>query len=217
MRNAVVMWLAATLLLGAGCGSLTRRSGAVPSPDLETLDTMVGERRMPVAPAAAPDSNVTGTAAVEEAPVTVAAVPEEAPEETATGAERLAAEEPAAPAEAAEGGTEALDAEETLPEPEPPAETAAAYRSVYLSGYRVQLMATTEPDRARDFAESVRPLFGDNVNVYVEYLAPYYKVRVGDCTTRSEAVLLLNRARKNGFSESWITATQIIDWTKGNR
>ena len=175
MRRSVWVAMIAVFLL-SGCGKLTKREGAAPGQDLETIDTVV-EETQPV---------------------------ERAPEETARQAE------PQEPVE--EPAVAAVPEEEAVPPPPPEPEPAASFESRFLPGYRVQLMATTEPDQAREFAESVRPLFEENV--YVEYLEPYYKVRIGDCRTRENATLLLNKARTRGFEEAWITSTQIIEKTE---
>lgn len=102
----------------------------------------------------------------------------------------------------------AIPEEEPLPEPAPEPPESASLETKYGSGYRIQILATREPEKARAFAESARPLFQEKV--YVEYLDPYYKVRVGDCLTREEAILLLMRVRRSGFDEAWITATLVV-------
>lgn len=266
MRNAILILSIIGLFLSSACGGLTRRSEAVPSRDLEILDTVVEEKRTLSRPAvvavSTPAEEVEFIEREEEPEVVVAAIPEDrTPVDEPAESERVAPTvdtetmdtaiplpeiarevkpEPAIettaemtvpdlPAESVEETrtpdppvkTVAGAEPDSVPMEEPPVESApepkaaASYRNVYLSGYRVQLMATTEPDLARGFAETVRPLF--DAKVYVEYLEPFYKVRIGDCEMRSEAVLLLNKARTLGFGESWITATQIIDWSEGPR
>ncbi|MBM3319422.1 MAG: SPOR domain-containing protein [Candidatus Eisenbacteria bacterium] len=111
------------------------------------------------------------------------------------------------PAEEAEPVLHAVPEDEPLPLPSAPPESASiAVRHV--SGYRVQLYATREPEKAKAFAESARAHFREKI--YVEYLEPYYKVRVGDCLTREEARLLLDRAKDAGFDEAWVTATLVM-------
>jgi hypothetical protein len=97
---------------------------------------------------------------------------------------------------------------DSTPAPPPPPQPAPSLGIRHVSGYRVQLYATREPEKARGFAESARESFGEKV--YVEYLDPYYKVRVGDCLTREEARLLLDRAKGSGFDQAWITSTLVI-------
>ncbi|MFH1680831.1 MAG: SPOR domain-containing protein [Candidatus Eisenbacteria bacterium] len=101
----------------------------------------------------------------------------------------------------------AVPDDDSLPAaPAPPESASLDIRHV--SGYRVQVYATREPEKAKAFAESARPHFGEKV--YVEYLEPYYKVRLGDCLTREEARLLQDRAKAAGFDEAWVTATLVI-------
>ncbi len=102
----------------------------------------------------------------------------------------------------------AVPDEEELPPAAPTPPESAAIEIRHVSGYRVQLFATTAPEIARNFAESARNHFEEKV--YVEYLEPYYKVRVGDCLTREEARLLLERTRAAGFDEAWIAGTLVI-------
>ncbi|NNE08378.1 MAG: SPOR domain-containing protein [Gemmatimonadetes bacterium] len=87
-------------------------------------------------------------------------------------------------------------------------EQADALQTTYISGYRVQLMATTDAEKAMEFAEAIQPAFSHSV--YVEYQEPFYKVRLGDCQTREEAVRILSAVRANGFDEAWITETMVI-------
>jgi hypothetical protein len=98
--------------------------------------------------------------------------------------------------------------EEKTPPPPPPPVESPSLDIRHVPGYRVQLYATREPEKAKAFAESAREHFDEKV--YVEYLEPYYKVRIGDCLTHEEARLLLERAKAAGFDEGWITETLVI-------
>lgn len=134
-------------------------------------------------------------------------------QETPEAGEELApvAEEPPAAAEKPaeiEAVVSAVPDDEEPPPPAPTPPESAAIEIRHVSGYRVQLFATTAPEIARNFAESARNHFEEKV--YVEYLEPYYKVRVGDCLTREEARLLLERTRAAGFDEAWIAGTLVI-------
>ncbi len=177
------------------------------------------ERIIPTAPPAVPadDSGAlpVGTIITDKGEIILpGSTPRPTEEETAVS-ETITPTIPAAaapesdPPHASEVEIAAVPEEETLPATDDDPTTAAAYESRFVSGYRVQLMATVEPNQAKQFAESVRPLFDDNV--YVEYLEPYYKVRIGDCKTREEASLLMRSARNAGFDQAWVTQTQIIE------
>jgi hypothetical protein len=45
--------------------------------------------------------------------------------------------------------------------------------------------------------------------VYLEYDAPYYKVRVGDCPTEEQGDELLKVSRRLGYPDAWLVRTII--------
>ncbi|MFQ5907100.1 MAG: SPOR domain-containing protein [bacterium] len=80
----------------------------------------------------------------------------------------------------------------------PPAETY---------GYRVQIGAFMSQSNADLFAAAARQKFTENV--YVEYIAPYHKVRVGDLLSREEAEALKAKALQLGYPGSFIVETMV--------
>lgn len=101
------------------------------------------------------------------------------------------------------------------PEPPPPAgavnagqgwTTPAPDRMTY--GYRVQIFASSQQKRAEEIAAEARTRFREPV--YVEYDAPFYKVRVGDCITRAEADALKERASALGYEAPWVAETMVL-------
>jgi 5-hydroxyisourate hydrolase-like protein (transthyretin family) len=86
---------------------------------------------------------------------------------------------------------------------EPEKEKATLPRKVY----RVQFFATQYPDEAQQMASTVRNQFSENT--YIDYKAPYYWVRVGDCETKEEAETLLEKLRGLGYKESWVVEVKI--------
>ena len=68
--------------------------------------------------------------------------------------------------------------------------------------FRVQFFATQYPDEAAQVSESVKNQLSENT--YIDYKAPYYWVRVGDCVTQEEADILLGKVRNLGYQESWV-------------
>ena len=74
-------------------------------------------------------------------------------------------------------------------------------------GFRVQIYAFNSRAGANSAAESARLQFPEKV--YVDYVAPYYKVRVGDCVTRTEAEMLRARARQFGYTDAFIVETMV--------
>ncbi len=78
---------------------------------------------------------------------------------------------------------------------------------VHANGYRVQLVATREEAEARANMQSALLSFSENV--YLLFDNPYYKLRVGDCLSRSQADSLQQRALAKGFAKAWITRSQV--------
>lgn len=74
-------------------------------------------------------------------------------------------------------------------------------------GYRVQVFATFSEEKADMIAAEVRER--TTSRVYVQYIAPYYKVRVGDCTNRSEAEVLKSSLYGLGYTDAFIAEDTI--------
>jgi hypothetical protein len=75
-------------------------------------------------------------------------------------------------------------------------------------GYRVQICAVSDEDRARQIQRDAILKF-INEEVYLIYDTPYYKVRVGNCLTRYEADQLQQLAVEKGFDDAWVVRTNI--------
>jgi cell division septation protein DedD len=71
----------------------------------------------------------------------------------------------------------------------------------------VQIFASSEQARAREVAAAARSRFGEPV--YIEYESPLYKVRVGDCITRTEADALKDRAITQGYDGPWVVESSV--------
>jgi rare lipoprotein A len=109
----------------------------------------------------------------------------------------------------------------TLPPPPPPPDphpaegavasgegwVAPAPAAATTSGYRVQIFASSDRTKAEAAAAEARQKFTETV--YVEFEAPLYKVRVGDCATRYEAETLKEKAGSQGYDGAWIAETQV--------
>ncbi|PKP10269.1 MAG: sporulation protein [Bacteroidetes bacterium HGW-Bacteroidetes-4] len=82
-----------------------------------------------------------------------------------------------------------------------------------VEGYRIQLFSSSGQD-ARDKANQMQQRFIElypdfNYNqVYTEYAAPYFKLRVGDFRNKNEAYELYHSVRKK-FPSSYIVKTRI--------
>jgi hypothetical protein len=75
-------------------------------------------------------------------------------------------------------------------------------------GFRVQLFASGEEKEARSYEERALLLF--NENVYLTFEIPTYKVRLGDCRTRSEANILRQEAENKGFTGAWVVRCRVL-------
>jgi hypothetical protein len=76
-----------------------------------------------------------------------------------------------------------------------------------IKGYRVQIFLS---DNLREAARIMAEARGKFVEeIYLEYDAPYYKVRVGDCQTEAEGQGLLKVAMSLGYRDAWLVYTVI--------
>ena len=69
-----------------------------------------------------------------------------------------------------------------------------------IDGYRVQLLAIEDETKARD--EKRKAIFRFEEDVYLLFISPLWKLRVGNCETRGEAEVLLERAKQLGFHDN---------------
>ena len=74
-------------------------------------------------------------------------------------------------------------------------------------GYRVQIGAFASREPAEEFADRVRSRF--TVGVYVQYVPPYYKVRVGDFLTKAEADNFKMKVWEMGFTDAFVVESEI--------
>jgi hypothetical protein len=90
--------------------------------------------------------------------------------------------------------------------PAPPEAPARAPQKVY--GFRVQIFASSTEENASRVASDAREMFTDRI--YVEYVSPYYKVRVGDYLTREEVEPLKNKALSLGYRGAFVVETMVM-------
>jgi hypothetical protein len=75
-------------------------------------------------------------------------------------------------------------------------------------GFRVQVSAVSYKDNADRIADEVRDrLVG--YSVYVDYISDLYKVRVGDCASRSAAETLRSKLVNLGYDDAWIVKSKV--------
>lgn len=70
---------------------------------------------------------------------------------------------------------------------------------IYFSGYRVQVYMSNAQRKAKDAAyEREKKLKEkmENLTCYVNFSSPFWKLRVGDCRTYTEALVLANKIKE---------------------
>jgi hypothetical protein len=78
-----------------------------------------------------------------------------------------------------------------------------------IPGFRVQVLSTTEIDSANAVRDELSSL-PESVGIYVTYDSPYYKVRVGDFSSRPAANPLLKTVLNRGYADAWIVADRVL-------
>jgi cell division septation protein DedD len=91
--------------------------------------------------------------------------------------------------------------EEPVEEPEIPEIPPETY------GYRVQIGAFLSQQNAEMFAAAARGRFTENV--YVQFIEPYHKVRIGDLLSRGDAEMLKAKALQLGYPGSFIVESMV--------
>ena len=80
----------------------------------------------------------------------------------------------------------------------------------FMPGYRIQIFMESG-NEALNQAEKVKEVFNDkykNNNAYLIFVAPYYRVRVGDFRTRLEAEKFLQQIIKK-YPNAWVIKDEI--------
>mgnify|MGYP000502577659 CR=1 FL=1 len=76
-------------------------------------------------------------------------------------------------------------------------------------GFRVQVGAFQSKAEADRTAARARGSLGRSV--YVQYMAPWYKVRVGDFTSKYEATQYRNQIRSTtSYGDAWVVPSEIV-------
>jgi len=75
-------------------------------------------------------------------------------------------------------------------------------------GYRVQIFSSKNISRANEVYSDALESFGSQV--YLEYSAPWYKVRVGNFTSRIGADEKQQEVSRMGYPDAWVVQTQVL-------
>ena len=78
------------------------------------------------------------------------------------------------------------------------------------NGFRIQCFASSQIERIRAEQKSLETKL--NYPVYIIFASPYYKLHVGDFTTREEADNALAKIKELGYSDAWVVRSKI--WLK---
>ncbi len=89
-----------------------------------------------------------------------------------------------------------------------PADTSDSNAPEMVDGFRVQIISTTDEITAREIRKHA--ILKQDMDVYLIFDSPYYKVRVGNCLTRSEADELQELLVKKGFLNAWVIRTRVF-------
>jgi len=76
-----------------------------------------------------------------------------------------------------------------------------------MMGYRVQIFATLKKENAQRVANKAKKVLSKPV--YIEYIPPFYKVRVGDFKNRQDAEEYKEYLRANGYPDAFVVETEI--------
>ena len=78
-----------------------------------------------------------------------------------------------------------------------------------IPGFRIQLLFTSEIDKANSLRDTLSNEFPDEW-IYVVYDAPNYKVRIGNFPDRTSARPLLRKLIDEGYPDAWIVPDNVI-------
>ena len=74
-------------------------------------------------------------------------------------------------------------------------------------GWRVQLMAVSDEQGARQAKQRAMMRFNDNVYMILD--GPSYKIRIGDCVTYEAARAVQSKAIEKGYTDAWIVRSKV--------
>ena len=78
---------------------------------------------------------------------------------------------------------------------------------IIIEGFRVQILATNQLAKAEELQKDLSIILDQNI--YIDFEAPNYKVRVGNFIDRNKAEIFRQNIIKEGYESSWIIRTRI--------
>lgn len=82
-------------------------------------------------------------------------------------------------------------------------------------GWRVQIGNFREVEHAIEISDKAGSLMEEIV--YLDFDAPFHKVRVGDCSTRKNAQALLDKMKRLGFPDAFLIPTMVYKYPELRR
>lgn len=78
--------------------------------------------------------------------------------------------------------------------------------------YRVQIFMTKYPELASVKAQEAEAIF--SAQVYIDFEAPYYRVRLGDFDTLERGEEFLLQVRQSGYQDAWLVRITVQEGTR---
>ena len=85
---------------------------------------------------------------------------------------------------------------------------ADSLRYIEQMGWKVQVLSIKDGVKADSILQKLNDIFGPK-NTQMIWTPPYWKIRVGNCTTRMEAERLLDRVKDLGYERAWIIQSRV--------
>ena len=82
-------------------------------------------------------------------------------------------------------------------------------------GFRVRVGLFQKVEYAIEIKEKANSIFEEEV--YLDFSQPWHKVNIGDCQTRKDAMTLLDKVKRNGYSDAFVTPTRVYKYPELRR
>ncbi len=95
----------------------------------------------------------------------------------------------------------------TSAEEEAPENLESAVKDTLVTGYRIQIIQTTDAEEAKNVQREAILRFNDDV--YRVFDPPFYKVRVGNYLNWYDAEKIQKLAIQKGYRDAWVVRTKV--------
>jgi hypothetical protein len=83
-----------------------------------------------------------------------------------------------------------------------------AGKKILPEGYRIQVLALTSMEAARAKKSAIESKL--QLDVYIDFDKPYYKMYVGNYTSRKDAEKALSMIKESGYPDAWIVKSKVF-------